>query len=210
MKKSLFLGIVLLSLFPINARAFEDCMKFGFDLGKCQVRYKNGDYYYGQYRWGKPRGQGKLYYRNGSSYSGEWRKGKPHGQGTYSAPKKYKSSGDQYVGEWRKGKFHGHGKETFANGEEYTGKYRDGKRHGKGILKRANGERRTLEYRDGKLISDELDSGGNRDHWNSPRALHRRLTLAMLPSPAALAKMTRFTSRSARVARSTVLLQIDL
>jgi hypothetical protein len=48
---------------------------------------------------------------NGDKYEGEWRNGKPHGQGIHSF-----RSGEKYVGSWVEGKYEGVGTLTALNG----------------------------------------------------------------------------------------------
>ena len=64
---------------------------------------------------------------NGDKYVGEWRDGKPHGQGTHVWGPSAKSAGDKYVGEWRDGKNHGQGTYTFTDGRVMEGIWKDGK-----------------------------------------------------------------------------------
>ena len=53
-----------------------------------------------------------------SKYVGEWKKGKPHGQGT-----EIYANGDNYVGEFRDGKAKGKGTYTYANGDKTAGEF---------------------------------------------------------------------------------------
>ncbi len=55
---------------------------------------------------------------DGSKYVGEWKKGKPNGQGTKSY-----ANGDNYVGEFRDGKTRGKGTYTYANGDKTSGEF---------------------------------------------------------------------------------------
>jgi hypothetical protein len=92
---------------------------------------------------GKLSGTGKLawsYVKRGkslqSSFEGQWKDGKPHGQGVLT-----KADGDRYEGQWKDGKKHGQGVFTYASGSRYKGQYRDGKKHGQGVYTGANGDR---------------------------------------------------------------------
>jgi len=67
-------------------------------------------------------------------YAGEFKKGKPHGQGTYTLAGEI-----LYVGEWRKGNPHGQGTFTWPNGDKYVGGFRKGEPHGPGIHTLADG-----------------------------------------------------------------------
>ena len=78
-----------------------------------------GAKYIGEYRNGKPNGQGTYTYASGSKYVGEFRNGTSHGQGTYTwnADNLFNRSHDgKYVGEYRNGKPNGQGTYTYATG----------------------------------------------------------------------------------------------
>ena len=78
-------------------------------------------------------GQGTMIYANGDKYVGEWKNGKPNGQGTYNygvGP----NDGDKYVGEWKDGSKHGQGSYTYANGDNYVGKFSNDKKWGQGVM----------------------------------------------------------------------------
>ncbi len=81
----------------------------------------------------------------GSKYVGQFRDGKPNGQGT--APR---GDGSKYVGEWKDGNLHGQGTLTPADGSEYVGEFRDGKYHGQGTFTDADGKTKSGEWRDGE------------------------------------------------------------
>ena len=55
-------------------------------------------------------------------YVGEFKEGKPHGQGTFTLP-----NGSKYVGEYKYGNRHGQGTFTFHNGRKNVGEWRFGK-----------------------------------------------------------------------------------
>jgi len=66
-------------------------------------------------------------YGDGSKYIGEWKYGKPHGQGI-----SIWRDGGKYVGEFNNNKRHGKGTLTYSNGDKYPGEFKDGKQHGQG------------------------------------------------------------------------------
>ena len=70
----------------------------------------------------------------GHKYVGEFKDGKPNGQGTSTY-----ASGHKYVGEHKDSKITGQGGLTYANGEKYVGEFEDGKRNGQGTSFRADG-----------------------------------------------------------------------
>jgi hypothetical protein len=59
---------------------------------------------------------------NGDTYVGEWKNGRPNGEGTYTF-----ADGTKYVGKWKDGKAHGQGTETSPNGDKYVGEWKNGK-----------------------------------------------------------------------------------
>jgi hypothetical protein len=75
----------------------------------------------------------------GNQYVGEFKDGKPHGQGTGTS-----ANGNVYVGEFRGGRFNGQGiyyslADNQFKGDKYVGEFKDGKRHGQGIYTHAKG-----------------------------------------------------------------------
>jgi hypothetical protein len=108
----------------------------------------NGDKYVGEYKNGKPHGNGTYTLANGSKYVGEYKNGLPEGKGTSTY-----AEGGSYVGEFKNGKPNGYGTATYANGEKYIGEHKDTKRTGKGTYIDALGE--TFgEWRDDNLVKE--------------------------------------------------------
>ena len=66
---------------------------------------------------------------NGSKYVGEFKDGKPNGQGTVTF-----AIGGKYVGEFRDGKKHGQGIYTDSHGNKYVGEFSNDNLNGQGIL----------------------------------------------------------------------------
>ena len=116
-------------------------------------------------------------------YEGEYRKGKPDGQGTYTHYSETKSSvlllpvmiqgwGEsivfaliilemlhqgkpklqdaKYVGAWKRGEKHGDGTYYFPNGDRYVGEWRRGKKHGEGVYFFSDGDRYKGNWRGGR------------------------------------------------------------
>ena len=79
-------------------------------------------------------GGGTLRLEEAILYAGEWRDGKPDGQGTSNYP----NGTVQFIGEWREGVAHGRGTRYFDDGE-YVGEFRQGFAHGKGSIYAKNG-----------------------------------------------------------------------
>ena len=89
--------------------------------------------------------------RPSGKFVGEFKDGKPNGQGTWSSP-----SGDKYVGAFKDGSPSGQGTMTWANGHKYVGEWRDSEMHGKGTRTWPNGEY-VGEYRDGKMDGQGIE-----------------------------------------------------
>ena len=86
--------------------------------------YANGDVYTGELNnLGQRDGLGLLELKNGDKYFGDWKYGKEDGMGVLI------ESGSKriYTGQWRHGKKHGDGKTMYANGDKHEGKYINGK-----------------------------------------------------------------------------------
>jgi hypothetical protein len=81
--------------------------------------------YVGEFRNGKPNGQGTLTMTAGTKYVGELKDGLPNGQGILtfvSGP----FASQKYVGGWRGGRFHGQGIEYGADGKVRSGRWENG------------------------------------------------------------------------------------
>lgn len=109
---------------------------------------KSNNKYVGEFRSGKPHGQGAATWANGNTYFGEWSDGKANGQGTYTF-----ANGNIYIGEWGDDKPNGQGSYTFANGTKYVGEFRDNKYQGQGMFTFTDG-RPPLEgvWEDNKFV----------------------------------------------------------
>jgi len=96
---------------------------------------------------GRATGRGILEWRTDgkmSRYEGEFRDGKPNGQGVTTM-----ASGQRLVGEFRDGVMHGRGVFTSASGNRFEGKWRDGRANGYGVYKQKDGEVYKGEWVDG-------------------------------------------------------------
>ena len=65
-------------------------------------------------------GYATFIYSNGDKYVGDWKNGKPHGQGAKTYQHGYK-----YVGAWKNGNWNGQGTKTFADGRVLEGIWKD-------------------------------------------------------------------------------------
>jgi hypothetical protein len=108
---------------------------------KLKIKYDNGDIYEGNWKDGKPWGQGTMKYANRDIYIGNWENGKPWGEGTMNYANR-----DIYIGNWENGKRHGKGKMTYTNNIKinknwfwYDGNWKDDKQNGDGVRRSFNG-----------------------------------------------------------------------
>ena len=85
------------------------------DVPKSEIRYSNGDVYWGELNALEKDGQGKLTYANGDVYEGEFDNGALTGDGKYVY-----SNGDVYEGDFYDGKKHGEGVYTWSDGKTVT------------------------------------------------------------------------------------------
>ena len=94
--------------------------------------FANGDSYVGQYKLGKPDGNGHYKWQNGSTYVGEFKNGLKHGKGKWKKSKG--ASTNTYDGEYVMDKKNGYGVFSWASGNLYKGNYKDDERHGYGEM----------------------------------------------------------------------------
>jgi len=143
-------------LFGEGTYIFSEGEKWGTE--DTDYIYVEGDKYVGDFKDGKPHGEGTLTYikigkyvgdfedgklhgegvftwLNGHEYVGEFQNDRRHGHGTYTYP-----SGAKYVGAYKENMMDGMGTFTYANGDEYIGAFKNGSRHGVGAFIFANGE----------------------------------------------------------------------
>ena len=97
-----------------------------------------GDKYVGEWKDGKPDGQGTFYFLadghktwRGDKYVGEFKNGLLHGQGTYYHLADNQWKGDKYVGQYKDDK-RSKGAYIWANGNKYVGEFKDNKSNGRG------------------------------------------------------------------------------
>jgi len=102
-------------------------------------------YYSGEFKFGKPDGQGMIKFEQNSKYpnryyKGEWLKGKRNGFGEKFWGIAGKYTNNKYVGEWKNDNQHGFGKYTWADGSYYEGSWFKDQQNGNGKYVFANGE----------------------------------------------------------------------
>lgn len=84
--------------------------------GKGTMKYKNGDFYDGNWKDNRKDGKGIMKYANGDFYHGKWSSGSQFGRGIM----RY-ANGDIYEGDWFVNHENGDGITRYANGDVYTG-----------------------------------------------------------------------------------------
>lgn len=101
--------------------------------------YTEGDgttgIYNGEWRGGKPEGEGVLTTDQGVIFSGTWKDGVLSGQVLVDFP-----NGDHYEGGWLNGTYDQKGKLTLANGQIFEGTFEDGYFTEDGTLTYSNGD----------------------------------------------------------------------
>ncbi|XP_048190380.1 LOW QUALITY PROTEIN: ALS2 C-terminal-like protein [Perognathus longimembris pacificus] len=93
-----------------------------------------GATYEGDWRWGRPHGNGTLKWPDGRNHAGEFRGGLEHGLGIRLLPAGAEDAFDCYKCHWREGRMRGYGVCEYSTGEIYRGHVEAGLRHGFGVL----------------------------------------------------------------------------
>ena len=104
-------------------------------------------------------------------YVGEFRDGRPNGQGTYTYP-----DGRRYVGEWRDGDFNGRGTRTYPDGRKEVGEWRDGNFIGQGTLTYPEERKKFGKLGDNKFVNEPTNKLSNTSS-EAQEATKRILTL---------------------------------
>ena len=92
--------------------------------------------------------KGIFTWKDGRKYDGQWYRGKPNGNGKMTYP-----DGNVYTGQWKDGKQNdGNGEMTYSNGNVYTGQWKDGKQNDdNGKMTYSNGDVHTGQWKDGEM-----------------------------------------------------------
>jgi S1-C subfamily serine protease len=117
-------GSPLVSTSPSDTSEWDNCE--GTFIVDPSVSKYAGDKYVGEFRDGRPHGQGTETFANGNKYVGEYRNGKKN-EGTFTFGPSSKWAGDKYVGEYRNNKRNGQGTYTYADGLFMEGIWKDNK-----------------------------------------------------------------------------------
>ena len=97
----------------------------------------------------------------GATYTGEWKNGKPDGNGSLIYRAGSKSEGTDYVGEFKNGMVHGYGVSTSGKGDIYRGQWLNDKANGQGFMSLADGTVLEGEFKNNKLNGQGIAIGAN-------------------------------------------------
>jgi hypothetical protein len=160
----LFFGVLLLPNIAIGQSRLPACPndRPESSWNNCQGSNTSsiGNKYVGEYKDGRPNGQGIITFPDGKKYIGEVKDGTANGQGTVIYPNE-----DKYVGELKDGKSNGHGTFTFTNGNKYVGEFKDGNFNGRAIVTFADGEKYVGEYKNGLKNGKGTETYANGDKY---------------------------------------------
>jgi hypothetical protein len=141
--------------FYVNGDKYEGEWKNGKPDGNGILTFKNGDMYSGDWKNGKADGAGRLhFYENGGNIiqGGEWKNGKLNGKGAemYNGKGVKMYEGYEYEGEWKENHKEGQGTISYVNGVKYKGEWKKDKPNGQGTMIYENGNKYEGELRNGK------------------------------------------------------------
>ena len=126
-----------------------------------EIKYPNGDVYFGELKDGKYHGQGTFKSHYGSYlYVGEWKNNTQHGKGTITFV-----SGGKYIGQWKNDAKHGNGTHTWPHGVKYVGGWKNNNMHGKGTHTWPNGDKYVGDWKDGKKNGKGTNTWANGDKY---------------------------------------------
>ena len=117
------------------------------------IKTKNKSIIYdGDFKNGKPEGEGKCYYENGNYYIGQFSNGVRHGKGIIY----YRNGNIKFKGEFVEDNVQGYGIYFWEDGDYYEGLFHNNQKHGKGIEYYKNGN---IKY-EGDFLMDKFDGNG--------------------------------------------------
>eukprot|EP01090_Pellita_catalonica_P015093 TRINITY_DN3992_c0_g1_i1.p1 TRINITY_DN3992_c0_g1~~TRINITY_DN3992_c0_g1_i1.p1 ORF type:complete len:1039 (-),score=172.33 TRINITY_DN3992_c0_g1_i1:36-3047(-) len=122
----------------------------GLKDGEAEIRWKNGDYFKGNFANDLRTGYGTLICANGTAYEGNWENDNYHGKGKLTLPQ------GVYEGDFEYGERSGQGTLLYANGDSYVGSWKEGLRDGRGNFKSATG---MVTY-EGDWVADQQSGNG--------------------------------------------------
>jgi hypothetical protein len=124
--------------------------------GRGKITYTNGDWYDGEFGFGKKNGKGKYQYANGNWYDGQWLNDKPHGHGQFYFATYKRTDTGNYVNGIRSGK----GVMQWDNGAKYEGTWQDNPENfnlnGNGSYYYANGTVEKGQWKNGKWEKEKI------------------------------------------------------
>lgn len=168
-------------------------MKGDCSNGYGEFLFSNGNRYVGEFRSGKPDGQGILFCANGSKYLGSWSEADRHGEGKFIFAEGHEyqggfhrnalqgkgvmryANGDRYEGNWFANLPNGFGIYTLHTGDRYEGNFRNGKRHGEGSMFYKDGSRYAgawvENHKHGRGIFTDRNGKSSPGEWSNGRPL---------------------------------------
>lgn len=143
----------------------------GEPLSPPDARLPDGSRYRGEVVDGLLQGPGRLDYDNGAWFEGQFKDGRPSGQGEWSG-----FFGERYTGEFGDGLFEGRGVLTYEDGTRYEGHFHQSRMHGEGWLQQDGSSYRgefrkdrqhgygSLDYADGSSHRGQFVDGQANGH----------------------------------------------
>lgn len=132
-----------------NLKVYDKC----FGEWKFEANHPNWPdaTYTGEWKNGKPNGNGTAVYPNGHKYVGKFKNGMAHGYGVMTGDK-----GEKYSGQWINDKLSGQGTQTFSDGSIYIGQFKNDKFHGKGTATKPDGQKQIGKFINGDFINGTI------------------------------------------------------
>ena len=149
--------------------------------GAC--RWPDGSWYKGEWKCGAQHGPGTMQWeKEGIRHEGNWKQGKPCGEGKRTGPNddyfegqwkdgaRWAGQGIQkiqtsptvtFTGRWEAGLFDGPGTLLSEGGVNYEGQFKSGKMTGRGIRTLANGDKFEGQFKDGVVNGDGTSHRGD-------------------------------------------------
>merc|ERR1711988_132080 len=134
--------------------------------GTLTLTHLNGVEYIGQFKYGKPNGEGTITFVNGGKYIGQFKDNERNGKGILTYP-----SGDKYIGQFKDGKRNGQGTITFVNHVKYVkyeGKFNDNE-FVQGIMIYKDGSNYNGDFYKGNFKEDKKDGEGSLEFTNGDK-----------------------------------------
>ena len=106
-----------------------------------EIKFDNGDKYFGKVVNDKPEGKGIFYFKNGDRYEGDFKDGKKEGRGIL-----YYNNGERYEGDFKNDTKEGKGIRYYINGDREIGDFLCGEPIGTHAILTSNGDVKSKKY----------------------------------------------------------------